>query len=400
MWPSIMGAWIVCWISSGGGNGMDRRGARLLALVLSGISLLGAGSAQALPFGRYDARTVGLAGVGVATGSQSAAFNNPALLTTADEIHEWFVLLPAATYEVGDPDELKDGLEAFQDAAAVLEGDPSAANRTEVQNRLDAMQESVYQEEKSLSVLVAIPSRILSGAAFLNIYKRYNTQASIGGDDLNDPPSYASTLKHRGIRVLENGFSAAKLLEDRKAWWDGISLGFSVKMQLVEGYGYATNIRTAETELDANQRRNGSAFNLDLGIHREWGVWNLGLVGKNLFPTKFDLGDTGEQVELGPQWRLGLAYQGRLTMLELDVDLMENKALGFEGPNQVAALGWEQNFGRWFAFRLGYEKNLVGTEAGSASLGLGFVFGAFHLDLAGQTGDELDGVSAQLGFTF
>lgn len=357
-------------------------------------------SAQAVPFGRYDARTVGMAGAGVATGSQGAAFNNPALLTTADEIHEWLVLLPGATYQLGDPDDLKDGLEAFQDAAAVLEATPSAANRTAVQNRLDAMQDDVYQEGKSVTVLVAIPSRILSGAAFLNVYKAFNAKANIGGDDLNDPPSYASTLEYRGIRVLENGFSAAKLLEDNRAWWDGISVGFSLKMQLVESYGYATSIRTAETTLDSGQRLNGSGFNLDLGIHREWGVWNLGLVGKNLIPAKYDMGDTGEQIEFGPQLRAGLAYQGRLTVLEMDVDLMENKALGFEGPSQMVALGWEQRLGHWFAFRLGYEQNLVGTEAGNASLGLGFVVGAFHLDLAGQTGDELDGVSAQLGFSF
>jgi hypothetical protein len=382
---------------------MNRQYLRPILAVLASTLLLGSGRAFALPFESYDARTTALSGASVATGSVAAPFNNPAVLTTADEIHEWFVLLPAAGYELGDPDKVKDGLDAFQEAADALAADPTTGNANTVQNRLDALREGIYQEGYNLTVMIAIPSRILSGAAYINVYNRFNAQADIGGDDLSDPtsPVYASTLSHRGIRVLENGFSSAKLLEGGDAWWDDLAVGFSVKMLLVESYGYTTtDLTSAETTLDLDERRNGSAFNLDLGIHREWGVWNVGLVGKNLFPARFDLGNTGEQVEIGPQWRLGLAYQGRYTVLELDVDLVENEALGFESPTQWAALGWEQQFGPWFALRAGFRQNLVGTEAASGSLGVGLLLGSFHLDLAGYMGNEVDGANLQLGFTF
>jgi hypothetical protein len=380
---------------------MNLRGASISAL--AGMLAFWAGNAQALPFGVYDARTAAMAGAGVATGSAYAPFNNPALLTTADETHEWFVLLPAVGYQVGDPDEVKDGLDAFQEAADALEANPTVANRNAVQNSLNALQDGIYREGHSLTFMVAIPSRILSGAAYVNFYDSFNAKADIGSDNLTDPtnPVYVSTLNHRGLRVLENGFSSAKLLESQKgAWWDDIAVGFSLKMLLVESYGYATDLRAAETDLDLDQRRNGSAFNLDLGIHREWGVWNVGLVGKNLFPASFDLGDTGEQVEIGPQWRLGMAYQSRYTVWALDVDLMENDPLGFDSPTQMVSLGWEHEFGGWFSLRAGYQQNLVGTEAASGSLGLGVLVGAFHMDLAGYMGDELDGANVQLGFSF
>ena len=58
--------------------------------ILAGLALipaLAAPTVSALPFASFDARSTAMGGVGVATGNRFASFNNPALLTTADEIH-------------------------------------------------------------------------------------------------------------------------------------------------------------------------------------------------------------------------------------------------------------------------------------------------------------------------
>jgi hypothetical protein len=369
-------------------------------LLLAGALAI-APAVHALPFGTFDARSAAMGGVGVATGNRFASFNNPALLTTADEIHEWFLLFPTAGAQLSDPDKLDDGFDAFQQAADTLDANPTPANAAAAQAALDALDGAVYEESGNAAFMLAVPSRILSGAAFINVYKGFNVRPKLGGDNLlADPPTYNSELEYRGFSVLENGVSAAKLFEGGKNWWSEWAVGFNAKFMLVEGYGYTENVRSAELKLDDSQRVNGSAFNVDVGVLKEFGVFKLGLVGKNLFAANFDYGQSGEQFEIGPQVRLGMAYQSRRSVLEFDVDLTENEALGFSSATRIAALGWEYQLARWFTLRAGYRQNMVDTKAGIASAGLGLVFGALYIDIAGSTGDEQDGVAAQLGFQF
>jgi hypothetical protein len=360
------------------------------------------GNAWALPFGTFDARSAGMGGVGVVTGSRYAAFYNPALLTTADEIHEWFLLAPTVGRGIGDPDELEDGLEALQQAADALDASPSAANRDLVQSRLNAIDGDLYRSSSNGAVMLAIPSRILSGAAFFNTYEWHNARTEVGGDDLSDPanPQYSSTVAHRGVRLAENGISAAKIWDSNKKWLQDVAIGFSAKFLLIEGYGYAEPVRSAEVDIDRAGRRNDSQFALDVGMLKEFGVWKLGLVAKNLIPGRSKYGNTGEDFRIEPQVRMGLAYQSRRAILELDIDLTENQKVGFDSPTQIAALGWEYRPWRWIALRAGYRQNLTGTEAAYSSGGLGLLIGGVYLDVAAYSGDEGEGVAAQLGVQF
>jgi hypothetical protein len=375
---------------------------KLAVVGLAMLGLLATQTSRALPFGGFDARSVAMGGVGVATGYRYASFNNPALLTTADEIHEWFLLFPTAGYQLGDPDKLDNGLSDFQQAADQLDADPTAANRDQVLSRLNALDNHTYREFGNAAFMLAVPSRILSGAAFMNVYKGFTARPRLGGDNLSDPanPSYGSAMEYRGLWVLENGVSAAKLLDGGKQWWNNLALGFNAKFLLTESYGYSAPIRDAELKLDEQYRSSGSAFQLDVGVLREFGVFKVALVGKNLLATEFDYGATGDKFKLGPQLRLGLAYQSRSMVLELDADLLENDPLGFDSHSQELALGWEYALARWFTLRAGYRQNLVGTKSGSASLGLGLLMGAFYIDVAAARSTELDGVAAQFGFQF
>ena len=357
-------------------------------------------SAMAVPFGMFDTRSMAMGGVGVATGARYAALNNPALLTTADEIHEWFLLAPTVSRQIGDPDQVEDELLAFQQAATVLDGTNNAANRAAVQSRLDALDGSLYQRSGNVAGILAIPSRILSGAAFFNVYEASTAQPVIGGDVLATP-AYASTLAQRGLRVAENGIAAAKTLEANKGWMRNLAVGLSAKFLLVEAYGYVEPLRSAEVDVDRTGRKTGSQFAFDIGVLKEVGVWKFALVAKNIVPGNYKYGSSGDEFKIEPQVRAGFAYQSRHSILELDIDVTENDPVGFALPSQMLAIGWEWQAWRWLALRAGYQQNLTGDEAGYGSLGLGMIFSdTVHLDIAGMAGEEGEGLSAQLGVQF
>lgn len=366
------------------------------------ISCLGfaMSAAMAVPFGMFDARSMAMGGVGVATGARYAVFNNPALLTTADEIHEWFLIVPTISEQIGDPDQVEDELAAFQQAANTLDVVNNASNRAAVQSRLNTLDGTLYRRSGNVAGMVAIPSRILSGAAFFNVYEASTAQPIIGGDDLT-VPSYASSLAQRGLRVAENGISAAKALDIDKGWMRNMALGVSAKFLLVEAYGYADPLRSAEVDISRTGRKAGSQFAFDLGMLKEVGVWKFALVAKNIVPGEYDYGSSGDTFKIEPQLRAGFAYQSRYSVLELDIDLMENKPVGFALPSQIAAIGWEWQTWRWLALRAGYQQNFTGDEAAYGSLGLGMIFGeVVYLDIAGFAGEEGEGLSAQLGLQF
>ncbi|EDQ00594.1 putative plasmid transfer protein [Shewanella benthica KT99] len=70
------------------------------------------------------ARSLAMGGVGVATANyQSASFNNPALLTQSKSNDDVAIILPSLSAEVADPNELKDGIDNFQNAFDAFEAE-------------------------------------------------------------------------------------------------------------------------------------------------------------------------------------------------------------------------------------------------------------------------------------
>ncbi len=375
---------------------------RYLHVALAALGLLtSTGNIQAQPFGVFDVRAAGMGGVGVATGARYATFNNPALLTTAEEQREWFLMAPGIGRQRGDPDDLKDNLATFKQAANRLDAGPTIANRDATLTNLNAMDGDIYRESGNSAILLAIPSRLLSGAAYIHIYDWANARASVTGDNLGDPanPQYASRIEHRGAQVLENGITAAKSISGT-GWRRQLAVGFNLKFLFVEGYGYSEDIRDAKTSIDRSQYSSDAAFNLDIGILKEFGIWKLGLMARNLFSGNFEYGDTGDDFAISPQLRAGFAYQSRRTVFEFDLDLTRNQASGFDSATQMAALGVEFKPWRWLALRSGYRQNLTGTQTGTVSLGLGVALGFLMFDIAASHSEDQDGAHAQLGFQF
>jgi len=366
-----------------------------LALLL----MLYAQTASAVPFGMFDARTMAMGGVGVASGPQFATFNNPALLATSDEIHEWFLLAPTLSRQRDDSDNVEDSLAAFQQAADTLDSNNNAANQAAVQQQLNALDGSLYSTGRNSAFVLAIPSRILSGAAFFNVYEASTAQPVIGGDNLATPPGYASTLAQRGLRVVENGVATAMALESG-GWMQNLTVGLGVKFLLISGYGYSDPLRIADVDIDRTGSVSGSQFTFDIGLLKEFGVWKVGLVAKNIVPGNYKYGNSGDIFKIEPQLRAGFAYQSRYSVLELDIDLLENDPVGFGSASQIAALGWEWQTWQWLTLRAGYNQNLTGNEAAYSAAGIGLLISSLQVDIAAYSGNRGEGISAQLGLQF
>lgn len=381
---------------------MNRLFNRRWPFILFVVGMLGTcNQVMALPFGVYDSRTMAMGGVGVATGERSAVFNNPSLLTTADEIHEWFLLLPTASQNLYDPDKVKDGIDKFQQAADALDASPTPTNENAVRSSLTALDGTEYRSANNIALMLAIPSRILSGAFFLNAYETSTATPLIDSNDVLTPASpYSSVLAHKGVRIVENGVSAAKLFKSDNAWLDNISFGLTAKFFLIETYDFSEPLRTADTMIKGGVGTNSSQFGLDAGVLKEIGVWKFALTGKNLISGNHEYSAGGEKLKIEPQFRAGFAYKSRFTTLEMDMDLTENQAVGFYSATKYLALGWEWFPSRNFVLRAGLNNNLVGNKDSIASAGMGLTIGGFQLDVAGYSGKEGNGFSGQVGFQF
>ena len=374
-----------------------------LGSILAGLGLLAAATTgNAQPFGTFDARSAAMGGVGVATGVRNAPFNNPALLSTSRQQHDWVLVAPIMGRQATYPDTLQDSLDVFQAAARALDnnpGDPTLQDT--VASSLTDMQDGLSQTRGNAALTIAIPSSILSAAAFINVYDWANARATIDSNDIDNPggPTYASAIDHRGGRVLENGITMAKPLR-AGGWRRQMAVGFNVKLIFAEGYGYSENIRNAKTSINRGDYSTGAAFDLDLGLIKEFGVWKLGLVGKNLFSNSFRYGNTDESFKIAPQVRAGLAYQSRRTVLEFNVDVLPNAAVDYDTETQMAALGLEFKPWPWIALRGGYQQNMTGTRLGTSSAGLGLSMGFLTADIAASYNTQQRGAHAQLSFQF
>jgi len=369
--------------------------------VLSACCLL-MQNAQALPFVSFDARTAALGGVSVTGGARNAAFYNPALAAATEDDVDWLLTLPGAGQGIADPNDLEDGLDTFQLEAKKLETDNSQANIDSTTNSLNSLTDSVYNEQEIITIMAAIPSANFAGAVYLSYQTYYSAKTDVGTPNLGaNPPDYASSLEHKAVNIIEQGVTLANYLDNPNYVFSDLKIGMTFKLMLFETYAYTEDIQDASIELDTNNIRHKSGdFNFDLGIAKEFGVWKMGLVVKNVLSQDTHYGDTDEVFTIGPQVRAGFAYRSRRNMLGIDVDLTKNDEIVDYGETQYAALGWEIAVFRALRFRLGYKHNLIGDKLGTYSGGLGIMLGPLEINAAALGNEDGSAVFGDLSFRF
>lgn len=174
-----------------------------------------------------------------------------------------------------------------------------------------------------------------------------------------------------------------------------LNVGFALKyMNAISSYNEtflstSMNVNSITSGIRGNIE-NASAFGLDLGAHYEFDFPNfsgfsVGFVAKNINTPTFNF--TNRVVEIKPQYRAGLAYNGDYYSLALDLDLWKNNLLTYSiDPvfSQVIGGGGKMDFG-FFDLRGGLaydfrQDNGVILTAGVNLLGF--------LDISAQMGTK------------
>ncbi len=414
--------------------------------ILWSMSLMMAATqdASALSFGSFDPRAMAMGGAGVASAtSANASFYNPALLATARAGEEFSLALPVVGARVADSDQVISSLDDYQSAhysdklSSAIDQWNNASTPAELQAAKDAVVASgndlvqalsglshkALQAQLNAGMVVGIPSKHV-GAAFYangradggallditqqdldNINAVLNTLQSIDltglsnstGNQLPDPTTgLTSSVDARGAVISEVGVSLAR---EFAVAGNTVAFGITPKYMKIDTFDYRADVQTGDVTLDQG-KKSYSDFNLDVGLAHDYGNnWKIGLVVKDLLSKHYTtvLGNT---IQIKPQARWGLAYTGSMTTVALDVDLLKNKAVGYESASQNVSLGAEFNLLDFLQLRAGYRYNFSDTHTNAAALGVGLSPFGVHMDLAVEGSDHEVGVGLQLGFTF
>ncbi len=214
-----------------------------------------------------------------------------------------------------------------------------------------------------------------------------------------------SDFKIRGVVIGEVGVTAARHIDD----WAGIDLGITPKFMKITSFDMISSAQSGNasaTSTSGNQK-NDSAFNLDLGVSKQYtsdkgNVVKTGVVVKNMFSKtiKTALGNT---IDIAPQVTVGGAYGTGWFTGTMDVDVIKNKALvaGFTKESQFVRLGAEFDAKGWAQLRVGYRHDLAGNYAGLPSIGLGLNLKLLSADLSLAAAGKKEMVAAiQVGTHF
>ena len=227
-------------------------------------------------------------------------------------------------------------------------------------------------------------------------------------DEINNNPS---GLYFEGLRSREFTLTAGRRL--------GKTLFVGTNMKYIQGRTYYLrqkilgtdwgdiSLRDLIDEAFKYNQKDSSAFTFDFGF-----LWipnpslRAGVVGKNITSPSFGLKDLDEKIELGSQWRMGVAYYPVPSMtLAFDLDLTGNE-FGLEDPvqNRQFAIGLEKRFFRnALAVRGGFNRNLgEGIKLNSWSAGLGGSLSSVSMEFAGTYASDARslGLAGSLYFTF
>lgn len=399
--------------------------------------------AAALPFQSIDPRSLGMGGVGVASGTSSnAAFMNPALLSAAHEDEDFSLAMPIIGARFRDEDDLIEEVDAYQDnnleanlntAIDNFNTTPNDANAAAVASASQAMLNQLQkftakpiQGEVIAGTVIAVPSKKMGASLSLNGYAvgggqfdlsnadialiqgiiddantsaaalaaNSDVAAQAGGNDVVD--KLTSGLDARGALITEVGLSLSR---EFTIGGHAIAVGVTPKVVQVKTFDYFLDTNTAEFDADTGTK-DYDDFNIDIGVAKDFNNgWKTGFVAKNLIANDYET-VRGNIVKVEPQLRVGVSRANEWLTLAADVDLVENEPAGFDSKTQYVGLGAEVDLFDWVQLRAGYRHNLSDSDTSIPTLGFGFSPFGLHMDIAvAGNGDEVAG-AFQLGFRF
>jgi hypothetical protein len=402
----------------GAGGWMRGRAGLLLCLLVLPVA------ASAVPF-TFDARSLGMGGVSVATADLSTApWANPSMLTR-QKLGDQFSLLVGLGAFIRDDDDLIGDIKDFQDAddarrEARDAGDTQGEARAildmaltvrRVENKVIAPEAtllfSMGMARDGVSVAFSARSDIVAGGTMTDL------SCDLISPDCNPEELISedfNILNVEGVQANEFGLAVAR---DFDIFGRRVSFGIKPKFVDLSAFTFRESIITIQTAGDYWDEEDedfdiGNLATVDLGFAVDLNdSWLLGLSVRNLLTDEFDLGD--QTLDFNTETTLGLAYNSRVLTVGIDYDLGENDPLlandSFDSlKSQLLEIGVEYRPSDFIALRAGMARNMAsGIPDGARDIhyafGLGLRYG-FNFDVSAIASDHSVGLLLQAGFRF
>ncbi len=373
-------------------------------------------NAYALPYGFYDARSVGMGNVSVATGGiTTAAFSNPGMLSVNENDDKFALLLPAIGVQVIEDGDVINLVDEFQ-AIGTPQTIPEYNRQVEIINELDG---------------ASLVAAVIPNAAFVYTGESFTWGISVRGDaivstkitdvlasplgpNLPLPTVFPDALtRNVGVAIVEIGIPIGTDFE-----FSGVkfSVGVTPRYVQVQAIQYFDKVSTASIDKISDEESEdlGSFTTFDAGITLNLvDSFRVGFVAKNLIENSKSTsiktinfnGQAYTQqttINFDTQYRVGAAFDIGFFTLAADMDLNERAPIGFENPSQSLSVGAEFDAFSVAQLRVGYQSNLASgaTDPDLLSVGVGLWLG-FNVDVAVVVGDDSSyGAFVQTGFHF
>ena len=346
------------------------------------FGLLFSSSLCAFPFPMQDARTAALGGAGVAIDVRNAPFANPALMATGVENYDWIIMLPSRGEVKTEGDSFDNNLDEVRQSESV-----NGVGSQQVIDLVETLDQNSYNESNFNTITIVVPNEVISAVGFYKKIEYRSAKVKTGLADA-DPAAvdnaYNAIVEHRAIIVQEQGISLAKLLHDPIFLpFNDVMFGMNVKLSLIKAYGHDEHIIDGSSNYDPNTAVKTSGFvSFDFGFAKEFGVWKMGLVIKDVFKSEHEYGESGDFHKVQPLIRAGFAYRSRKTLWEFDSDLTTNQSVGHQSDSKYLALGFEHELLPGWHLRFGLRKNTVGDELLTQTGGMGFNYFGMEINFA------------------
>jgi hypothetical protein len=399
-------------------------------------------------YGIYDARTMAMGGVSVASANNdNAQFYNAALLAFNEEIEERTqdgrLLFPLLIAQASDSAiELEnisqdDPTSAIARAVDNFNANPGTQEAQAVVDATASLDASLSELEDEdliadmyLGMGVSEPgkfqgagfllgARVLAGGestiteadrAVLAAYQEGLTFVASGGTMgtehpelfdangalINPTGNFSSTATATGALITEIGVAMSKQFH----WFGGpIAAGITFKVLDVETFEDVERIVDDRIDVDQNSEVE-TDVNLDVGLIKELGEhWRVGFAVKDIIPHNYRT-SLGTIVRLRPRPRLGAAYHAGRLQIAADVDLIQIEPLGVESTAQEAAIGAEWTFDSPLRLRAGYRLDIRSNRDSILSAGVGTRWKRMVVDVAYAQGGDGKAAALQFGIAF
>ncbi len=392
-------------------------------------------------YGIFDARGLGMGGVGMSTGNlRTGHLYNPAVLAfhhgDEDRLNHGqhtltVVLGPLAGSAESAVDAARDDLESrLDDAVSSFNTAPDlqSARRTadaaaDLQRLLEDVEGEDLAGEAYAGYTVTEPSDRSGGAFFMGVRTLGGGKAAIAAEDLAllddyvttlssaDPstlnPDYlnddgtlvnpldtlSSSARTRAIILAEVGVSLAHQLRFLD---QPVAVGISPKV--VRARAYDDQWTAFEGEFSSTGYVDDSTFvNFDVGV--SWEIdqrYRLAIAGKDVINKSFST-DDGLEVELSGRYRAGISYFSRDYVIAIEADLLGIPSLTPDLKRQDVSIGAEYEFGTFLDIRAGYRIDARNNFGDLMTAGVGLEFGLVTVEFAVAAGSEDRSAALQLG---